>query len=90
MGDFEKVALAFLGGTFTLAIISVLLSKNSNTTSVISSSGTALSNVINAAESPVSGQSGGSFGSTSLPNVSSLFNSSGLNLGSVLNSIGGL
>lgn len=48
------VASAIVG----LAIIAVLVSKNANTTGVISAGGGAFSQALNAAVSPVSGTSG--------------------------------
>jgi hypothetical protein len=55
-----------------LAIIATLVSKNAQTGQVITQSGSALSNVLQAAESPVTG--GGSFGSGLLGGMSSLGN----------------
>jgi len=54
------VATAIVG----LAIIATLVSKNANTSGVISAGGTAFSGALSAAEAPVTGSSGfGSFGS---------------------------
>jgi PRD1 phage membrane DNA delivery len=57
-------ALTLIGTTAAavigLAIVAVLVSKNAQTGSVISSAGTAFSSVIGAAVSPVSGSSTGS------------------------------
>ena len=46
-----SVAIAIVG----LAVIAVILSKNANTTGVISSAGTAFSQSLGAAEAPVTG-----------------------------------
>lgn len=66
MDDFAKVGLAVLGGTFTLAIISVLVSRQAQTSQVIGATGSAVSGIVSAAVSPVTGSSSGggsSFGS---------------------------
>lgn len=44
-----------LAGLFTLAIIAVVFSQKANTSSVFTSAGTALSSVIGAAVSPITG-----------------------------------
>jgi hypothetical protein len=49
--------LAIVGGVIGLAVVSVLVSKQAQTPTVLSSAGSALSNVISAAVSPVTGQS---------------------------------
>lgn len=48
------VATAIIG----LAIIAVLVSRNANTSGVISAGGNAFSNALSVAESPVTGSSG--------------------------------
>ena len=68
----EKIGggiLAIISAVVGLAIVAVLVSKNAQTPTVISSAGSALSNVIGAAVAPVTG------GASS---VSNLFGSSGL------------
>ena len=53
LSDVVTIASAIVG----LTIIAVLVSKNANTGSLITSSGTAFGNVLKAAVSPVSGSS---------------------------------
>jgi len=67
MNDLGGAALAIVGGVITLAIVSVLVSRNAQTGSVISSAGGALSSVIGAAVAPVSG-TGGILGNIGLNN----------------------
>lgn len=52
-----SIALAIVG----IAIVAVLVSKNANTSGVVSSAGSALAQDIQAAVSPVSGNSFGGF-----------------------------
>ena len=54
------IIAATLGGVFTVAIIALIVSKNAQTGSVLTSGGSALAAVINAAVSPVSGNGTGS------------------------------
>lgn len=55
--------LALISGVIGLAIVAVVLSRRANTPSVLSAAGGALSSVIGAAVSPISGAgSGSSFG----------------------------
>ena len=56
--------LAIVGGVLGLAIISVLVSPKAQTSSVLTASGGALSTVIGAAVSPVTGQSTGASASS--------------------------
>ena len=57
----SSIVVAFIG----LTIVSVVLSQSANTSNVLTSFGTALSSIINAAVSPITGGSSGSaFGST--------------------------
>lgn len=49
---FLSIALAIVG----VAILAVLVSKNANTSGVLSSAGNAFSQALSAAEGPVSGQ----------------------------------
>jgi hypothetical protein len=51
---------AIVGGIFTVAIVAVIVSRNAQTSGVISSAGSALSSVIQAAVAPVT-SSGNSF-----------------------------
>lgn len=78
MDDLVKAALAIVGGTISLAVISVLVSKNAQTPAVFTAAGGSLATVINAAVSPITGvTSGGGATSSnpfSLPNLSSLAN----------------
>jgi PRD1 phage membrane DNA delivery len=52
------------GGIITLAMVAVVVSKNAQTSTVISGAGTALSSIIGAAVAPVSGSSSNTFGTT--------------------------
>lgn len=65
MKDLGAGLLAIIGGAFTLALVSVVLSRNAATGQVIQASATGLSQVIAAAVKPVSspgvGASGASF-----------------------------
>lgn len=54
-----------LAGVFGLAIVAVIVSKNAQTGSVLSSAGTALSEVIKAATEPVTGNVGNSLANSS-------------------------
>jgi PRD1 phage membrane DNA delivery len=51
--------LAIISAVVGLAVIAVIVSKNANTPTVISSAGSALSNVIGAAVAPVTGSGSG-------------------------------
>lgn len=88
LNELSSAALAVIGGAFTLAIISVLVSRQSATSDVIQASGSAVGNIIGKAVSPVTGTgssgSGGSSGvgvlqqiSSGLGSVNSLANSFG-------------
>ena len=57
------IALAIVG----VASLSVLVSRNSNTTGVIQSAGSAFSGSLATAMSPVTGTSGNSYVSTTFP-----------------------
>jgi len=48
---------AIVAAIIGLAVVAVLVSNNANTSGVLTSSGTALSNIITAAVSPVNGNS---------------------------------
>ena len=61
------VITAALGGVFTLAIISVLVSKNAQFPQVLQQAGSALSGVIQAATSPVTGNVGNAMTTTQAP-----------------------
>ena len=96
MSDVEKVLLAIFGGGITLAIVSVVLSPQAQTTSVIGATGDLVSGIIRSATSPVTGSGGGSGGSgghsfgSALDNASSLVNSaSGLFSSAGINFFGG-
>ena len=55
--------IAIIGAVVTLAIVAVIVSKNAQTSSVITGAGTALSSVIGAAVQPISGTQANNFGS---------------------------
>lgn len=88
MNDFVSAALAIVAGVLGLSIVSVLVSKNAQTPTVINAAGSALSNVISAAVNPVTGTgTGGSSGVNSsfsagmLGSGLSFLNGAGSNLG---------
>lgn len=58
MSDSLKAIGSIVAALIGLAIVAVIVSKNANTSSVVSAGGTALSSVIQAAVSPVSGGTG--------------------------------
>lgn len=54
MGNFTPAVVSVIAGFVGLAIIAVLVSKNAQTSSVLTGAGSALSSVIKAAVSPIS------------------------------------
>lgn len=60
MNQLVNSVTVLLSAIVGVAILSVILSKNSNTTSVISAGTTGFGNLLKAAEGPVSGSSLGS------------------------------
>lgn len=73
MNDFLTVIVAVVSGVIGLAILSVILGKNSNTAGVLTSGGSALSSVIQAAVSPVSSSYGsGNLGASSFTSAGAL------------------
>jgi hypothetical protein len=59
--------IAVIGGIITLAMVAVAVSKNAQTSTVISGAGTALSSIIGAAVAPVSGSTTNMIGSSGTP-----------------------
>lgn len=60
--DFDKIGPLFVGivsGIIGLAIISVVLSQKAKTSDVIQAGGSALSSIIAAAVTPITGSAGG-------------------------------
>lgn len=57
--------ITIVAGVIGLAIVAVLVSKNAQTPAVLTGAGTALSQVIGSAVSPVSGTQNSNFGSPS-------------------------
>lgn len=55
--------IAIISGILSLALVAVLVSQKAQTGSVLQAAGTALSGIIAAAVSPVTGGTGGGFGS---------------------------
>lgn len=76
MNSFLTATLAIVSGIITLAIISVVLSRNAQTPQVLGAAGSALGTVIGAATAPVMGGGGGNMGGGSAG-----FGSLGGNLG---------
>lgn len=68
MSDALTAGSAILAAIIGLAIVAVLVSKNAQTGTVIGNAGTALSQVIGAAVSPVSNQAGGALTPSNLIN----------------------
>lgn len=64
MDDIGKAIVVIVSSIIGLAILSVIVSRNSNTSGVIQSAGTGLSQIIGAAVGPVTGSTH-PFGSTS-------------------------
>lgn len=64
MGEAGRAVLAIVTSILGLSIVAVILSTRSNTTGVIATAGTALSQVIGAATAPVTGSAGFAVGST--------------------------
>lgn len=56
--------ITVISGVIGLAIVAVIVAQKAQTSTVLQGAGTALSSIINAAVSPVSGGSGNQFGST--------------------------
>ena len=59
MSQLVNSLTVLLAAIIGVAILSVILSKNSNTTAVLTSGGTAFGGLLKAAEAPVSGSSFG-------------------------------
>lgn len=59
MDKWADIVSSLLVAAFGLAIVAVLVSKSSSTGSVLTSAGTAISGLINAAVSPVTGNTTG-------------------------------
>lgn len=77
MGDKALTGLiAIITAIIGVAIIAVLVSKQSNTSGVLSAGGNAFSNILKTAVSPVTGGSsigGGLFGGTNSAGLSNIF-----------------
>lgn len=63
MGNVGPLIVTVIGGIIGLAVVAVLMSQKAQTSSVISSAGTALSSVIGAAVAPISNSQSNNFGS---------------------------
>lgn len=72
MGNIGEQVVTIATAIIGVAILAVLVSKNSNTSSVISAAGAAFSNAIGVAVSPVTGGGGFTGGLTPLANLGSL------------------
>lgn len=71
MSNFGPTFITVVGGIIGLAIVAVLVAQKAQTATVVQGVGSALSNVITAAVSPVTGTtSTNTFGSTSQPSTS--------------------
>lgn len=65
MGNIGPQLIIVVGGIITLAMVAVVVSKNAQTSTVLTGAGTALSSVIGAAVAPVSNSTGSTLGSSS-------------------------
>jgi hypothetical protein len=63
MSDIGPALVAIVAGIIGLAIVAVIVSKNAQTPTVLTSGGTALASVIAAAVAPVSSTQSNNFGS---------------------------
>jgi PRD1 phage membrane DNA delivery len=61
-GNAPAAVIGVIGAIIGLAIVAVVVSQRAQTPQVISAGGSALASIINAAVSPVVGQSGATFG----------------------------
>lgn len=68
---FEPI-VTILSAVIGVAILSVLVSKNANTSQVLSAGGTAFSGILSTALSPVTGGGIGGMGSLSVPQIDPL------------------
>jgi hypothetical protein len=62
MGQVSGLFLAIVGGAISLAIVAVVVSQRAQTPQVLGAAGSALSDVIQAAVSPLGGSTFGSAG----------------------------
>lgn len=67
MNNIGPTFVIVCGGVITLAMVAVVVSKNAQTSTVISGAGTALSSIIGAAVAPVSGSTNNMIGSSGTP-----------------------
>lgn len=65
MNSIGPTFVTVIGGVIGLAVIAVLVGQKAQTSTVLTSAGTALSSVIGAAVSPVTGSTSSMFGSSS-------------------------
>lgn len=66
MGSVGPAVVSIIAGILGVTIIAVLVSQKANTQSVITATGGALSGIIGAAVSPVTGNTSNQFGSTGI------------------------
>lgn len=64
MGNAGPLIVSVIAGVIGLAMVAVLVSQKAQTSTVLQGAGTALSSVISAAVSPISGSSTNSYGSS--------------------------
>jgi PRD1 phage membrane DNA delivery len=74
MNNTITAVVAVIGGIVGLAIVAVLVSNRAQTSGVISSAGSALSNIIGAAVGPVTGNTSNTFGSSANVGLGTLQN----------------
>lgn len=85
MADLVETGVGILTGIVGVATLAVIFSKNSSTSDVVNSAGTAFSSIIKAATSPITGgNSGIGISPSSLSSTTS--GSGGLNAASLINS----
>lgn len=88
MGESGRAVIAIVSSIVGLSIVAVVLSTRANTASVIGSAGQALSSVLGAATSPVTGAGGYGGGYGAASNLAPyLGNSLG---GGIFNGVGGI
>lgn len=71
MSDFEKVVTTIFGGILLLAVISVIVGRNSTAVAAIQAFGQALSSTVGAAVNPVSKSSTGASSSNGVNSFTS-------------------
>lgn len=90
MDGTEKLFTALLVSIVGVAILSVILSKNSQTSGVINAAGSAFGGLLKIAESPITGGSGGGAGTGGLTGPTIATPAGGVNIPGLVTSATGL